>query len=274
MISNQRLKEFGFDNEAKFPKLLTDHAVTVSLPTAIAHHLPPASVVIGRGLVIPVQMPGVPNGMIIKNDGTMVYVAHQDPTDFTSPVKVSFTDDIAYDVRVQAYNIMRRAIEVDPGLNGIWQEIQAHWVTRYPPFLKEIERQSAGHFLNIREALEGLVSVVANFTAQAGQQSAHKDMIPLKVIVQTAEQLERGWQGEEFLVEETLVGQVLLWGPQKYVLEHLTGKLRVILKNPVFISRSTFQLYYEPRIIPAVKLVVIPPVNAGSGAHSHGIDLD
>lgn len=238
MISSQRLKEFGFGDADKFPKLLLNHNVTVSLPTAITHHVPPVSVVIDRGLAVPVQMQGAPNGTIIKSDGTIAYVSHRDPADQASPLQVTFVDDIIYDVRAQVYNIMRRAVEADRGLNDVWQEVLAHWTKRYPPFIKEIERQNLGEFTHARDAVHAL-----------GKYSC-------KAVVQTLEQFEKGWQGEEFTADK------------------MPADLKRILKDPVFHSRSTFRLYHESRTVPVVKLVVIPPADAVSYGHSRGIDLD
>ena len=269
MISPQRLKEFGFDDAAKFPQLLLNHAVTISLPSAVAHNVGPVTVIIDRGLAVPVQMPGVPNGMIIKSDGTMVYVGHRDPLDFASLLQASFVRDIAYDVRVEAYNIMRRAVELDPVLNGIWQEIQSQWVKWYPPAFKEIERQSAGQFLNVQSALQGLEELIRKFI----DQTAQTGFMPVRIIVQTAEELEKGWQGEEFPADETTNGRVLSLGPKQYVRENLLPKLKKILSNPVFFSQSAFQLYYEQRVVPAMKLVVVPPTGAPSEDFARGIDL-
>ena len=48
MISSERLKEFGFEDAAKFPQLLLNHAVTISLPSAVAHGVGPVTVIIDR----------------------------------------------------------------------------------------------------------------------------------------------------------------------------------------------------------------------------------
>ncbi len=266
MIANGRLQEFGFEHLDRLPKVLTNHQVTISLPSAIARQVEPATVVIERGIAIPLQMPGVPNGMIIKNDGTMVHVSHTQEGDFSSPLKVIYTDQIAYDVRLEAYNIMRRAVEVDRKLKPVWLEIQAQWLKWYPPFLKEIERQNTGQFASIKEAVQGLDALIHKFYSDIQRQFQHSAAIPLRIMVQTIEEMQKGWQGEEFLVDEILQTQ--------YQQEALRLKLKKILKNPVFDPRSFFQVCYEPRLLPVIKLVVLGPTDGHTGSYASGIDLD
>jgi hypothetical protein len=265
MISDEHLREFGFDNIEKFPELLTNHEVTVSLPSAIVHGVAPITITITRGLAIPMQMPGIQNGMIITENGTMVYVSHRDPKDFSTPLEASFTDDIAFDIRIEAFNIMRRAVEVDPNLKEVWEQIQKNWVAWYPPQNKEIDVQSAGAYRHIQEAYDGLQRLMQRFIFEVQQRSERARGISLKVVVQTQEEFDQGWQGEEFVVDEIIVGS--------YQPEDLKSDLKKMLKNPVFPSQSTFQVNYEPRAIPVIKLLVIPMAEAGADAFSHGIDL-
>ncbi len=273
MISNEQLKEFGFNDIAKFPTALLNHAVTISLPSAMAHQLQPVDIIINRGLAIPVQMPGVPNGMIIRNDGKMVHVAHDNPLDFSTPLKVTFTDDIAYDVRIEAHHIMQRAVEVDPSLNILWKEILAHWIKWYPLLLQEIKRQHAGEFNHVQDALRGLEQLLEKFVGQVTQESSQPGLIPFKIIVQSVEEMDSGWMGEEFIVNENRLSTVIAVGASSYVAEVARPRIKGILQNPVFFTHSTYRLYYEPRIIPVLKLVVVPPLNTVAHDLSRGIDL-
>ncbi len=271
MISKEQLKEFGFENIEKFPRLLSNHEVSISLPSAIANGVAAVNVTIDRGVAIPVQIPGVPNGMIIRHNGTMVYVAHRIPEDQTSSLQATFTDDISYDVRLESFNIMSRAVEVDPQLKAVWDEIQSHWMHWYPPFLKEIARQSSGQYKSIGGAVKVLDFLLAKFITDVKNQTPQAAAIPLRIIVQSLEELRKGWQGEEFIVDQTTVGQIMLIGLDKYTDEDLRGKLRKTLKNPVFCSNAAFEVFYEPRAIPAIKLVVENP--SGADEFSSGIEL-
>ncbi len=271
MISNEQLKEFGFENIEKFPRLLNSHDVSISLPSAIANGVAAVNVTIDRGIAIPVQIPGVPNGMIIRYNGTMVYVAHRIPEDPASNLQATFTDDISYDIRLESFNIMRRAVEVDPDLRPVWEEIQGHWMHWYPPFLKEINRQSSGQYKSIAGAVKVMEFLLAKFITDVKNQTPQAAAIPLRIIVQTLEEMRKGWQGEEFIADQTTVGQIMLTGLDNYAQEHLRGKLRKALKNPVFCSDASFEVFYEPRAIPAIKIVIDNP--AASDDFSQGIDL-
>ncbi len=271
MISKEQLKEFGFENIDKFPRLLNSHDVSISLPSAIANGVSAVNVTIDRGIAIPVQIPGVPNGMIIRYNGTMVYVAHRVPEDQTSALQATFTDDISYDIRLETFNIMRRAVEVDEQLRAVWEEIQSHWLHWYPPFIKEIARQSSGQYKSVGGAVKVLDFLLAKFIADVKHQTPQAAGIPLRIIVQTLDEMRKGWQGEEFIADQTTVGQIMLIGLEKYAQEHLQGKIRKALKNPVFCSNATFEVFYEPRAIPVIKLVIENP--AGLDDLSQGIDL-
>ncbi len=273
MISNEQLREFGFEDISKFPQILTDHAVTISLPSAIAHQLEPVQVIINRGLAIPVQMPGVPNGMIIRSDGKMVYVGHESAADFSTPLKASFTDNINYDVRLEAFNIMSRAVEVDPLLGDIWIEILSHWVKWYPILLHEIKRQHAGEFNTAKEAVAGLEDFLESFARQVEGEQVNSDIVPFKIVVQTVEEVAKGWQGEEFVADESTVGAVLAQQVHNYMKQRLLPKLRLILESPIFFTKSTFRLYFEPRVVPVLKMLVIPPLNGEVPDLPRGIDL-
>lgn len=271
MISHEQLKEFGFENIEKFPRTLNNHEVSISLPSAIANGVAAVNVTIDRGLAIPVQMPGVPNGMIIRYNGTMVYVAHRIFEDQSSPLQATFTDDISYDVRLEAFNIMRRAVEVSAELKPVWEEIQGYWLHWYPPFLKEIARQSSGQYNNISGAIKVLDFLLAKFITDVKNQTPQAASIPLRFIIQTKEEMAKGWQGEEFIVEQTTVGQVVLMGLEKYCQGQLRQAFKKALKNPIFCSQAKFEIFYEPRAIPAIKLVIDNP--SGGDDFPQGIDL-
>lgn len=271
MISKEQLKEFGFDNIEKFPRLLNNHEVSISLPSAMAHGVAAINVSIDRGVAIPVQIPGVPNGMIIRSNGTMVYVAHRIPEDPASALQSTFTDEISYDIRLESFNIMRRAVEVDPQLKDVWDEIQSHWLHWYPPFIKEIARQSSGQFKSIGGAVKVLDLLIAKFIADIKNQNTQAASIPVRIILQTLDEMRKGWQGEEFIVDQSTVGQMMLLGLEKYTEINLRNKLKSALKNPVFSSNATFEVYYEPRAIPVIKIVIDNPVE--SDHFIQGIDL-
>jgi hypothetical protein len=273
MLSNEHLKEFGFEDLSKFPRILMDHSVTVSLPSAVSHQLEPVHVIIHRGLAIPVQMPGVPNGMVIRSDGKMVFVAHEQPRDFTSPLKVTFTEDIAYDIRIEAYNIMLRAVEVDRSLQAVWTEILDHWVQWYPPDGKEIKFQSGGTFRDIQKALAGLEQFLDKFGAQVQRESSQPHVIPFKIVVESQEEAGKGWQGEEFRIKESTLGQIMSQGTRPFLNDEIQPKLKETLQNPVFFTQSSFQLYFESRVIPVFKIIVVPPANPDGIELSRGIDL-
>ena len=271
MISKEQLHEFGFENIERFPRSLNDHEVSISLPSAITNGVAAVNVVIDKGIAIPVQIPSVPNGMIIRNNGTMVYVSHRIPEDQTSALQATFTDDISYDIRLESYNIMRRAVEVDEQLRPVWEEIQGHWLHWYPPFIKEIARQSSGQYTSIGEAAKVLDFLLAKFITDVKNQTPQAATIPLRINVQTLDELHKGWQGEEFIVDQITVGQIMLIGLEKYCTDQLKGKLKKVLKDPVFSSRATFEVFYEPRAIPVIKLVIENP--PGADDIYQGIDL-
>ena len=273
MISDEHLKEFGFEDISKFPQVLTDHVVTISLPSAMAHRLDPVNVVIKKGLAIPVQVSGVPNGMIVCNDGKMVFVSHETPADFNSPLKVSFTDNIAFDIRIDAFNIMRRAVEVNEALGGVWLEILSHWIKWYPLLMVEVKRQKVGIFGNAKEAYKGFEQFLESFVKQSNDSKSIGQLVPFKIIVQTEEEDGKGWQGEEFLILESSTTDVLSKGLPVFMKDHVGPRLRSVLQNPVFYSQSTYCFYYEPRVIPVLKMVLIPPLTQNLDGLSRGIDL-
>ena len=257
MIPDEKLEEFGF-NKDQFPRKLIEQAVTLGLPLAGGHSAAPITIVIERGLMVPVQTPGTANGMIIREDGAILHVSPQNPSDLGSALKTTFLQDIPYDVRVDVYNIMKRAVEIDPDLSDIWAEIQARWIERYPPIVGEIHRQEYGSFVTINQAFGALQNLIQQFFQQASSKVSGAENIPLKVIVQTAEELEHGWQGEEFAADRQNLGE----------------SLKTILRNPVFHSKSTFRLCYEPRMVPAIKLVVAAPAHGAFANYAHGIEFN
>lgn len=271
MISDEQFREFGFE-KSQFPRKIISQAVTLGLPSADANQVEPVTVVIDRGLLVPTQAPGALNGMIIKDDGTILHIGHEDPYDPKTPLKATYIEDIPYDVRSEIYNIMKRAVEVDADLSDVWAQIHARWMERFPSRSDEVQRHDRGLFDNIQTAFEGIVGLVEQFVEQALEKAQQPDVIPVKIIVQTQEELQHGWHGEEFWADTSTVGQIRAAGMLNYR-QALGQRLKALFKNPVFHSKSAFRIYYESRMVPSIKLIVIAPAEP-SVEFPQGIDLD
>ena len=113
--------------------------------------------------------------------------------------------------------------------------------------------------------------MVEKFIIDIKKQTPQAASISLRVILQTAEEMKKGWQGEEFIIDQTTVGEIMVMGLDKYFEENLQNKMKRALKNPVFCSDASFEVFYEPRAIPVLKLVIDNPI--GSDDFSQGIDL-
>jgi len=83
--------------------------------------------------------------------------------------------------------------------------------------------------------------------------------ISMRVVVQMQEEFKKGWQGEEVLVDQCPFGKIKEDGVMKYLEDKLFDKLKFILINPTIPSKSNFEVVYEYRSIPTLKLVIIYP---------------
>ena len=247
MIPLGRLQEFGFSSEDKLPRQLRDDAVTLSLPSAVEHGVEPVIIEIVHGLVIPLSAAGAHNGMIINSDGMVLHVGHADAQDRASPLEAKFIKEIPYDIRVEVNQIMRRAIQVDPSLDEIWTSVCAAWVTWFPPKPNESKAVRVGAFLDVRQAWEALLGQVGQMADKAGP-------VMVRVVVQHELEFNKGWMGEEILVDEGSARKMACF-----------ISMQRALRDPLFHPRSSFKLWRERRGVDVIKLVVVPP---------WGIELD
>lgn len=263
MIPKSRLQEFGFADEDKFPRRLRHHAVTMSLPSALDHGAQPLEVVVDDGLVVPLQKPGTTSGMIIKSDGTMLYIWHRDQKDPRSPLDARFIKEIPYDARIEVSNVMQRAVAADPSLSSIWAKISAAWLEWFPLLTGEGVVLEAGQFDKIAKAWDMIGELTGRLTARDPASSAGE--LKLKVLVQCDGDFVKGWLGEEILVDEIILSEIHRTGRVKYLLQRLYPRMQEVLRNPVFHPRSTFCLYYGSSSVYMIKLVVVAPADAGEG---------
>ncbi len=236
-----KLQEFGFSSEDKLPRQLRDDAVTLSLPSAVEHGVEPVMVEIAHGLVIPLTAAGTHNGMIINSDGQVLHVGHADAADPFSPLEARFIKDVPYDIRVEVVQIMRRAVLVDPSLNDIWKLVREVWVQWFPPKPNGSKAVRVGVFADAHQAWEGLLALI-------GQAADGSGTGRVRVVIQHELEFNKGWLGEETLVDE---------GPARKM--SCFSKMQRALRDPMFHPRSTFKLWREPRTVDVFKLVVVPP---------------
>ncbi|MBF0619936.1 MAG: hypothetical protein HQL19_07200 [Candidatus Omnitrophica bacterium] len=276
MIPQSLLKEFGFIDEEKFPRRLNHHSVSLSLPTALNFGVEPLEVIVEDGLVVPLQEAGSTGGMIIRNDGLMLYVGHQDPNDPASPLESRFIKEIPYEARLQVSNIMRRAVAVDPSLGEIWHHVSNAWTGWFSTLEGDGVLQLAGEFVTIAKAWHQLGELLGQLIDRVSDKnSSVQDIVQLKTVVQTEKEFNRGWLGEEILVDELPLSSVMAQGRIKYLMQGLFPKMQKALQSPVFISGSTFKLYYGTRRSYLMKLVILPLVDDDSSRiNSTGIEFN
>ncbi|MFH0753616.1 MAG: hypothetical protein V2A70_03520 [Candidatus Omnitrophota bacterium] len=256
MIPLGRLQEFGFPSEEKLPRQLRDDAVTLSLPSAVENGVEPVIVEITHGLVIPLMMAGTHNGMIINSDGMVLHVGHADAHDRFSRLEARFIKDIPYDIRVEVNQIMRRAVLVMPSLDEIWKPICYAWAQWFPVKPNESRAVRVGVFAQARQAWEALLG-------QIGMVADKAVSARVKVVLQQEVEFNKGWMGEEILVDEGFARKMACF----------SGMQRA-LRDPLFHPRSTFKLWREHRGVQVFKLVVVAPqgVDRDDG-YAVGIEL-
>ena len=260
MIPKSRYQEFGFADEDKFPRRLSHHAVSMSLPSAMDNGIEPLEVIVDDGLVVPLQKTGSSSGMIIRSDGMMLYVWHRDPKDPRSPLEARFIKEIPYDARAEVSNIMHRAVGADPTLDDIWGKVSAAWLGWFPVLDVEGAVQPAGEFATVAKAWDMMGQLMGRLIEKAGASSGG---VGVKIIVQSEENFKQGWLGEENIVDETTLRAITVQGRVKYLLQVLFPKIQKVLRLPVFHPSSTFRLYYGSSSVYMIKLVVIAPVDPG-----------
>ncbi len=275
MIPHDRLRESGFLDDRKFPRELVDHEIELSLPSAIEYGVTPLRVQVKRGLVIPLQVTGSSNGTVIRQDGAILHVGHQEPGNPASPLAARFIREIPYDLRVEISNIMRRALQADPSLKGIWDDIQRAWQIWFPAKESLEAFRLAGSFDDAQQAWFG----VAHLTGQLIERfEAHAPVpvhVKIRVVVQGHDEFNQGWSGEELLVNEAAVAAINKAGWINYVKNFIFPGLKQVLGNPVFQPRSTFKLYYGNSGTPTIKLVVVPwPGHDALAVSAAGIELN
>lgn len=266
MIPISRLHEFGFEGPEKFPQYLDRHTITLTLPSAVERGLDPLDVVVEDGLVIPQQSAGSSGGMVIKSDGTMLYITHRDPQDPTTPLEARFIRDIPYDARIEASNIMRRAVEVDASLSDIWQKVHAAWTVWFPPLEGAGLNLSAGEFTSIVAAWNRISELFSRLIEQVLDKGEDPAALHVRVVLQSTAEFARGWQGEESVVDEMDIGEIIRMDRVKYLLQRLFPRLQKALKDPVFSPDSVFQVYYGSRRNYLIRLVVAPGTNTAAAA--------
>jgi hypothetical protein len=274
MISQSRLQEFGFIDPEKFPRQLTHHVVSLSLPSAINSGMAPIEITVENGLMVPLQNTGSSSGMIIQHDGQMLYIGHQQVNDPSSPLESHFTRDIPYDMRVDVSNIMRRAVQADPALTDMWTAITSIWKAWFPVMEEQSSIQPAGEYHSIAQTWNKLSDLMSQMLTQAAKDPVNLDRIRVKVIIQSSSEFKKGWQGEEFTADETSLKAIVHQGRVEYLMQSLFPKLQQILKNPVFSPRSSFMIFYGSRRAYMIKIIVhSPEVHEASFMSNAGIEL-
>jgi len=263
MIPKSQLQEFGFTDPEKFPRELVHHVVSLSLPSAMDQGMEPLEVIIENGLVVPLQASNTSSGMIIQNDGTMLYIGHRDAGNPSSPLESRFTKDIPYDMRIEVNNIMRRAVQADPTLSDIWTRIANSWSGWFPGLEEESSIQPAGEFKSIAQAWNKLSDLMGQMIDQVTGNKYDLKRVILKVIVQSDKEFKKGWLGEESVADEVTLKSIVQQGRVKYLLQSLLPKLQKVLKNPVFSSKSAFRIFYGSRRSYIIKLIVVTPEGFG-----------
>ncbi|MEI8011549.1 MAG: hypothetical protein WCI27_03565 [Candidatus Omnitrophota bacterium] len=275
MIPHDRLRESGFLDDRKFPRELVDHEIELSLPSAIEYGVTPLRVRVERGLVIPLQVAGSSNGTVIRRDGAILHVGHQESGNPASPLAARFIRDIPYDLRVEISNIMRRALQVDPSLKSIWDDVRNVWLVWFPAGESVDAFKFAGSFDTADQAWLGMAHLIGQLVERFEEHAPVPVHVKIRVAVQGDVEFKEGWSGEELLVSEAAVTAVITAGWINYVKNFIFPGLRQVLASPVFQPRSTFKLYYGNGGTPTVKLVVVPwPGHDAQAVSSAGIELN
>lgn len=258
MFNEVRLQEFGFKNAEAFPRLIDNQEITLTLPTAGAL-VDPVAVQITAGLLVPVQLPsGMAQGMVIDIDGRVVSISqqHNDPE---NDLHVQFVEEVPYDARVEVANVMQRALMINPELNDVWQVIRRHWQVRFPANTDELERQAIGRYDDVHAAWQELcVAFMKLIQQMENRATLDRVHVEPQVVVQTQDDFELGWLGKEVLVDRLSLQELDVYSMSTYCQQRLGPKLREHLADPLYDPKSTFALYYEARLFPTVKLVVLP----------------
>ena len=273
MIPYGRLRESGFPDAERFPRELVDHEVELSLPSAIEYGVMPVRVRIARGLVVPLQVPGSANGTVIRGDGAILHIGHREAGNPASELDARFISEVPYALRVEISHIMRRALQADPSLKGVWDQVLLAWTVWFPPEESVGVFKPSGVFDRAEPACRGIEGLMGQLITQLEKHPPVPAQIKVRVVVQHEQEFNKGWCGEEFLVDDVAAVAVIKAGWINYVKNSLFSKLRLALATPVFHPRSTFRLMYGIEGGPTIKLVVVPLPGAAK-VSAAGIDLD
>ncbi len=275
MIPRGRLRESGFPDEARFPKELVDHEIELSLPSAMQFGVSPVRVRVARGLVVPLQAPGSANGTVIRGDGAILHIGHREANNPASELEARFISDVPYALRVEISHIMRRALQADPSLQGVWDQVMRAWMIWFSAEESVKAFKQAGVFAVAGLAWKGIENLTGQLITELQNHAPVPPHVKVRVVVQHEAEFIKGWRGEEFLVDEVAASAIIRAGWINYVKNYLFSKMRLVLGNPVFHPRSTFKLFYGAASSPTIKLVVVPLPEAGEGnVSAAGIELD
>ncbi len=276
MIPHGRLREFGFPDEKKFPRELLEQEIELSLPTAMEYGTSPVRVRIARGLVVPLQLSGSSNGTVIRSDGAILHIGHREAGNPASELEARFISDIPYSLRVEISHIMRRALQADPSLKGVWDQVLLAWMIWFPAAESIAAFRPAGAFDRVDLAWKGIESLTGQLIVEIEKHApVPPPHVKVRVVVQHEAEFIKGWSGEEFLADEVPAAAIIKAGWINYVKNFLFPKMRLVLANPVFHPRSTFKLFYGEAGSPTIKLVVVPlPRPDAAKVSAAGIELN
>lgn len=257
MVNEVTLKEFGFSSIEKFPRRLDNQEITLTLPE-VDGVVDPIAVDIVCGLLVPIQLPSqMQQGMIITDEGCVVSIA-QKIDEPEAELEIKYVEDVPYDARIEIANVMRRAVIIDETLGQVWDSIESYWEMRFPPTHEELQRQGIGFFKKVEKAWEGMAGAFSKLTQQI-HQSEHQDVsqFQLQVVVQTQQDFHLGWKGVEKVIGRVRINELEEMTVVEYLEEKLGPALKEELADPIYDPQSDFRLFYEARLFPTVKLVVI-----------------
>jgi len=249
-----KIREFGFEREKDFPKLLDHQQITLNLPEALNQNIPSFTVEVEYGLMVPTLRGDHYYGAItIKEDGAILYFRKDD----NEPLgwEAEFIKEVPYDVRKFVFGTMQRAVLADIFLDKVWRSIRQAWEAMFPLDPYETQRQDIGVYDDVQQMWQALYGVYIQFVRQSELKIHQSQWVEIQCVVQQQEEFVRGWKGLEYVVDRNSFWRIRE-DIQKYLVDRLGKRLKDVLANPSFPPDSRFKLYLEHRMSPTFNIVL------------------
>ncbi len=256
-------KQYGFASLEQLPQRLMNQTITLGLPATIAGKNKPLDIPIESGVVVPLQLPGnYSRGTIINQEGRILFVTNQNPTDPASPLIYDWLsgEKIPQQLRQVIANFMLRACIVDPQLLEIWGKIMTAQGGIFSSQDYQFGESVLGPFTNAAQTYQTLGQLFIQ-TWDTFQSSEILNKLSIRV--------NGHGEGEGQLIGEIPINSFSTDAEVvQYFQTTIGSALQLFLRNPALSPQSSFQITIQFLPQPTLTLVVISPDAAMMGKKS------